>query len=183
MYRQRQQLALGEECLLLLILLITEMPAAPDPSEEPDHSHRRSRSCSSVSSSSGTEEYKWGGSGVGAGGPGGEFGGGPSGTSPPAGRTGKVGRRGAGGRVARQLRRELVHRLASAPCTHSELQDTCYATSHNDVLEAEVGIVFALLAVVLVRVVLLRHAVSVSLCPFFVLWARWRICPTYARLP
>ncbi|CAN0370623.1 unnamed protein product, partial [Hapterophycus canaliculatus] len=77
-------LALGEECLLLLILLITEMPAAPDPIEAPDRTQRE-----------------------------------------------------RGGRVARQLRRELVHRLASAPCTHSELQDTCYATSHNEVLEAE----------------------------------------------
>ncbi|CAM9757422.1 unnamed protein product, partial [Ectocarpus sp. 13 AM-2016] len=93
-----QQLALGEECLMLLILLVTEMPMVPDPL---------------------TPE---------AGG-GGRDGSG----SPEAAGKGTAG----GGRMARQLRRELVHRLASAPCTHSELQDTCYASSHNETLEAE----------------------------------------------
>lgn len=41
-------------------------------------------------------------------------------------------------RLGRQLRRELVHRLASAPCTHSELQETCYATAHSETVDSEV---------------------------------------------
>ena len=117
-----QQLALGEECLLLLILLVTEMPVVPDPLDrEPS------------SSDAGIEEHKWSGEGGGGGG-----GGGGSGGGRPSEITEKTGG-GMDSRLARQLRRELVHRLASAPCTHSELQDTCYATSHNETLEAEVG--------------------------------------------
>lgn len=46
--------------------------------------------------------------------------------------------RAADSRVGRQLRRELIHRLASAPCTHSDLQDACHATSHSETLESEV---------------------------------------------
>ncbi|CAB1102462.1 unnamed protein product [Ectocarpus sp. CCAP 1310/34] len=102
-----QQLALGEECLMLLILLVTEMPMVPDPlTPEP-----------------GVDSGDGSGTGVGARG----------GGSPEAEGKGMAG----GGRMARQLRRELVHRLASAPCTHSELQDTCYASSPNETLEAE----------------------------------------------
>ncbi|CAN0188636.1 unnamed protein product, partial [Discosporangium mesarthrocarpum] len=62
---------MAEECILLLILLVTEMPFAPDDMPEPHF--------------------------------------------PRAGEA----------RVTRQLRRELVHRLAPGPCTHSELQDAC----------------------------------------------------------
>ncbi|CAM9510809.1 unnamed protein product, partial [Ectocarpus sp. 8 AP-2014] len=103
-----QQLALGEECLMLLILLVTEMPMVPDPlTPEP-----------------GVDSGDGSGTGVG----------GRGGGSPETAGKGTAG----GGRMARQLRRELVHRLASAPCTHSELQDTCYASSHNETLEAEV---------------------------------------------
>lgn len=109
-----QQLALGEECLLLLILLVTEVPVVPDPLD---------RKPSYATNGTGIEEQKRGGGD-----------GGGSSSSPLE----------AGGRMdsrlARQLRRELVHRLASAPCTHSELQDTCYATSHNEALEAEVSL-------------------------------------------
>lgn len=102
---------MGEECLLLLILLVTEMPVVPDPLDLKQ---------SNGGGGTGIEEQKCCG--------GGDI------SSEGSGKA----RGGMDSRLARQLRRELVHRLASAPCTHSELQDTCYATSHNETLEAEV---------------------------------------------
>lgn len=41
-------------------------------------------------------------------------------------------------RVGRQLRRELVHRLASAPCTHSELQDSCNSSYSSETVDSDV---------------------------------------------
>lgn len=119
---------MSEECLLLLILLVTEMPVVPDPlGRKPSNNG---------SGGTGVEEQKWG-DGVGGGGGGGSSGGsGDSRSLEAAGKPGGAMDR----RLARQLRRELVHRLAWAPCTHSELQDTCYATSHNETLEAEVSV-------------------------------------------
>lgn len=128
--RHEQQLVLAEEFLLLLILLVTEMPIVPDPPEEAQASPKEEN----PSRQAGEEGFF-----------------GPAATgatasfrsSVPVGQAGGSG--GGGGvrtdsRLARQLRRELVHRLASSPCTHSKLQDTYYAVLPNETLESEVRI-------------------------------------------
>lgn len=51
-------------------------------------------------------------------------------------------------RVGRQLRRELVHKLASAPCTHSELQESCNSSYNSETVESDVGLWFSVLCCV-----------------------------------
>lgn len=87
-----QQLALAEECLLLLILLATEMPLAPDRAGYDQPSDKKNEACAVRTDT----------------------------------------------RVGRQLRRELVHRLASAPCTHSELQDSCNSAYTSETVDSDV---------------------------------------------
>lgn len=87
-----QQLALAEECLLLLILLATEMPLAPDRPGYDQPSDKKNDACAVKTNT----------------------------------------------RVGRQLRRELVHRLASAPCTHSELQDSCNSAYTSETVDSDV---------------------------------------------
>lgn len=122
---------------MLLILLVTEMPLPPDSTgasksvertadaaDRPASSGRRSRS---VANSGGGSMFggcgTWGGSR-----PGGRGCNGKDAAQKPS----------LNSRVARQLRRELVHRLACAPCTHSELQETCQTTSQGEAFESEV---------------------------------------------
>lgn len=128
-----QQLSLGEEFLLLMILIVTEMPWLPDPVEEDD-----ANGSGDVAPELEPEPKPESAGDL----PSGALKLGPTQPTPY-----KPGNVAAGGRsrslrvdsrVGRQLRRELVHRLASSPCPHSELQDTYYATSQTETIDSEV---------------------------------------------
>lgn len=125
---------------MVLILLVTEMPVVPDPLED---NAKRTTSQRSPSVSDGVDEGSSGspmlkamdteplsgaqdGFAIDPPSLDGADGGGIDSKPKP------------GCRLARQLRRELVHGLAASPCTHSELHDTCCAMSQFEVLEPEV---------------------------------------------
>ena len=128
-----QQLSLGEEFLLLMILIVTEMPWVPDTVQE---DHHTSSSGDIVPEQEPKQPESAGDI------PSGSLKRGPSQPTPykPYNAIGSTGSRSlrADSRVGRQLRRELVHRLASSPCPHSELQDTYYATSQTETIDSEV---------------------------------------------
>lgn len=101
---EEYKVGLADEALHLLILLVTELPRAPDEDglDECEDSRMQQQQYPPSTSAEGAPRQKF------------------------------------SARVATNVRRELVHRLASGPCTHSEIYECFQLIAKSDAMPAEV---------------------------------------------